>query len=545
MSSLCYKPALYQPSLPAPHTYTRQPPSLGSSISAVSLSRNPSTSSTCTTNSLADNNEDWEGSHYRRLARAEARHEERRAERRRRRAEGSIASSTLSRTTTMSSSSSASRGLPDLIGGGGHSRNPSTASSVGSSLSGWGASLSRNASSASNASASSRRGYGGTHLDTAIMEDDDEEEWLTSEERPRHHIHGSAPYATPSRPRGKNQPKNKQLDNLGMGKDMRDVLEQILQMEQEFTVEGEEEDAQPGLFTAAFSRVPKTPPHNEVRRKSIAPGAPARGHRASLSQPIKFKLEAAAPQIRQPRPPSLMGLHQASLSESHTALYLATASPAKNTAGRRSASPQLQARRSIAFNPDSIGPLPLPNARFDSPANAITPSRRRMNGNHPPMDQWRFPGSNTATPTRPNQVKSGGGVNPYDTPVHQSTLRSSSSSGTQMEEQSTARPQLLWPLTRPPLAPSLFPSSPATATPDFPSSSSLSLSTGITEANVVAPTSGLRLGVLLGSGSGDDGMDIDDEDEGSTEQGHGGLEEIDRQYLPVFLEAEGFQQRRW
>lgn len=78
----------------------------------------------------------------------------------------------------------------------------------------------------------------------------------------------------------------------------------------------------------------------------------------------------------------------------------------------------------------------------------------------------------------------------------------------------------------------------------------------------------MRLGYLLGSGAdtatatrtsheGDIEMDLDDgddDDEASTEQGHGGASHllghhaayagIEGQYLPVFLEAEGFRQTR-
>ena len=63
------------------------------------------------------------------------------------------------------------------------------------------------------------------------------------------------------------------------------------------------------------------------------------------------------------------------------------------------------------------------------------------------------------------------------------------------------------------------------------------------------PNSGMRLGVLLGSGSGDDedddedeadgDVDMDMDEDGSTAHGHGAA--LERGYLPVFLEAEGFR----
>lgn len=496
------------------------------------MSHNPSTSSTCTTASSASDFTDgeWNASHYRRLARADLRREERKEDRKRRRADAS----------TVSTSSSASRNVPDLIGGGGHSRNASVASSVTSLSSGWsGGNLSRNASSASSVSASSsRRGYGGgVSVDTVIMEDDDEE-WLANDEtqrsyqpilpgRKQHRRGGGGSLS------GK---KKKQLDSFGMGKDMRDVLEEIIQMEKGFLVDDEDRDAPPGLFTATFDQPPRTPSPMSLDKRAfvipLAPGAPARVYRSSLSHPHP------APALVQQRPPSLIGLHQSSLSESHTALYLATASPMESC--RRSASPKLQARESLTFSPEVAGPaimnplLSLPG-RFDSPAN-LTPSRRRPNTSptayHPVMDHWRFPAgsgssADMATPTRPVPPSQALKRNAYETPVRPS-LKVNTDTTAKIE------PQLLWPPPAPPLAPALFPASPATSTPDFPS---------MTPAHGVhAPNSGVRLGVSLGSMSPDEGMDVDDEDDGSTAHGHaqGGT------YLPVFLEAEGFAgARRW
>ncbi|KAK4683557.1 hypothetical protein P7C73_g6687, partial [Tremellales sp. Uapishka_1] len=407
-SSLCYKPSA-QMEQPSSSVYDRLP-SLASSLRT-------STSTTLSSASM-DTNGDWTASHYRRLARADLRRDERRDERRRRRAEGSTASTASSaRGTIMSTVSSGSSRVPELIGGHSHSRNPSVASSRTSMASTtWSSlgSLSRNASSASS---SSRRGGGNPniHVDSAIMEDADEEEWLASEI--------SAPAPVPVRPRRRGQSvslskgKQRQLqDQFGMGKDMRDVLEEIIMMEKGFILsDNEDEDiesasgsvtsAQPAkLFTSVFDRPPRTPsPVTSEKRASYrAPDAPPRGHRTTLSHQ-----HPNPPQAR--RPPSLVGLHQSSLSESHTALYLATASPIASTTGRRSASPNLQARRSLTFTPTAAGPA----FNLNPPAGAFhehTPQRRRGNVTpsalRPAMDAWRFPspmgtGSNLATPTKP------------------------------------------------------------------------------------------------------------------------------------------------
>ncbi|KAK8858868.1 hypothetical protein IAR55_003099 [Kwoniella newhampshirensis] len=576
-SSLCYKSAA-QPPAPEPlFSYaTQHPPSLASTISA-SLTRNPSSASASTSASITydDGGSDWNASHYRRLARADIRREERKEERRRRRAEGSLASSiSTSRSTMMSTSSSATRAVPDLVGGasGSHSRNPSIASSITSlSSSTWGAgNLSRNVS---NASSSSRRGYGtNVNVDAVIMEDDDEEEWLQSE---------MAKPCTPAMPLSSKKPLHARRESrsalsghgatakkgkkttpdplpFGMGKDMRDVLEEIIQMEKSFLVSDTENDdaddsmappAAPGLFTSQFDRPPRTPSPVSSGRKRLqnsqqAPGAPMRGHRISASHPsIPPSPCFNAPSAPQ-RPPSLMGLHQSSLSESHTALYLATASP--EAPNRKSASPKLGMRRSISFTPDAAGPsislqgLPFPRANFDSGSPSLTPLSRRHNRTpqavHPAMDNWRFPSplagtaSTMATPTRPTQshMPTPDGIPAGD-----------------------IEPALLWPAPPPILQPALFPSSPAADTPEFPSvhsrmprSDSGNMMLPATPQRISAPGSGMRLGVLLGSG--DDGMDVDmdmEDEDGSTEQGHGGgaMSGGGTGYLPVFLEAEGFR----
>ena len=522
---MCYKSAL-ESTFPPSRSYP-QSASITTSDSTP-LSRNPSTSSTSTTNSTTSdyNDGDWNASHYRRLARADLRREERKDERKRRRADASV----------VSTASSASRGVPDLIGGGGHSRNPSVASSVTSvsSLAWSGGHLSRNPSSASSMSASSsRRGYnGGVNVNEVIMEDENEE-WLATEDtlRSRNHV---ASIKKQHHRRGGNASgmKKSQLDSFGMGKDMRDVLEEIIQMEKSFIVDDEDRDAPPGLFTSAFHRPPRTPSPMAVDKRismvPIAPGAPARGHRSSMPHPH------VPPGLVQQGPPSLIGLHQSSLSESHTALYLATASPI--TSGRRSASPKLHARQSITFSPEIAGPI-IGNAllslsRFDSPNN-LTPSRRRPNtsptAHRPAIDNWRFPSnsgmaSDLTTPTRPMPRTQLAHQNTYETPVR-AAATSNANANTRIE------PQLLWPPLAPPLAPALFPSSPATSTPDFASMTPA-------QTRVTAPNSGVRLGVLFGSMSPDEGMDVDADDQAAIASAHG---RVRGTYFPVFLEAEGFR----
>lgn len=548
-TSLCYK------SNAGPSSY-RQPIS---DTSSAPLSRYPSSakSTASTVSELDSSAPEWNASHYRRLARADAKREERREERRRRRAEGSVASSTISRSTTYSSvsSSSISSRVPDLVHG--HSRNISTASSASSAWSG--SNLSRNPSSASNISSTSRR-YRGDNV-AVIQEDDDEEEFLDTR-----------PYPIPGRTVGTGHKKSKSgharkriAEPIGMGKDMRDILEEIISMEKNFNLEEDDivnDDGitpapLPGLFTATFDKPPRTPsPIAPSRRRSIAPNAPIRGHRSSLSNPLGSPgggyVNQGPPQRR---PPSLMGLHQSSLSESHTALYLATASPVAPS--RRSASPKLHSRNSLTFTPEKAGPvIPGLGGKFDSPIPTLisTPSRRRPQasptGTYGTMNTWRFPGSAT-----------GGISTPRGPRVNTAIPRA------QSEEPDSAQtavpPHLLWP-TQP-----MFPQSPGVDTPTFISALQhrppLRLSTsgmngpeaGSASGEMLPPHSGMRLGVLLGSGQGQDvdvDMDMDeDEDEGSTLHGHSMTTQLDGarpagrgEYLPVFLEAEGFRQtRQW
>ncbi|ORY22034.1 hypothetical protein BCR39DRAFT_393632 [Naematelia encephala] len=478
-SSLCFKPT----APPSPPTY-------------APLSRNPSISSTCSTDS------DWQASHYRRLARAE----ERKEERRRRRTAGSTASSNVPELVHHSHS---------------HSRNPSIASTVSSN--GWSSigGLSRNPSSASTASSASRR----VRVDAAIMEDEDEDEdeemlddvVLPIAPIPRYHHQQQHQYPQQQhqQQRRRGGANTKALDGIGMGKDMRDVLEEIIQMEQGFQLDDEDNSINPttsststsstttGLLCAQLPNIkpPKTPPIGvESRRRSsfCIPNAPAR----------------AQPYPRRNRPPSMMGLHLSSLSESHTALYLATASPTTTTTGtsttatRRSASPKLETRRSLTFDPNDIPALIPPSiSRYDSPN--LTPSRRRFANtstttHHPTMDGWKFPSTPSSSSSRHQSGYDTNNATTTPTPVRIS--------------EAAPGPLLLWPGSRPPpLAPALFPSSPG--------------------MNTTPVSTGMRLGVMLDSSSTeeDEAMDVDDAD-GDGDDGRTG-------YLPVFLEAEGFRDR--
>ncbi|WVQ73310.1 hypothetical protein IAR50_002878 [Cryptococcus sp. DSM 104548] len=472
INSLCYKPNQPPPrALYTPDTVD-QPPSLSSAFCSL-----PRDSSAGSLDSCATQDEEWQASHYRRLARSDVRRQERREERRRRRAEGSMGDSisNSSRSTVLSTSSSMSR-VPDLVGGngGGHSRNASSASSV-SSLASSAFSLSRNSSTASNAS---RRAFGGgLNVDCVIEEAEDEQEWLRSE--------APKPYAPASMRRhghhkseggrSMSMRKRKQTPDalpFGMGQDMRDVLDEIIHLEQSFLTPEQEPDIStaddlppPRLFTSSFGP-PRTPSPSSCKKRIAtskapgAPGAPLRGHRASLSQSALAPLSPALPA----RPASLVSMHQSSLSESHTALYLATASPSTST--RRSASPMLETRRSLTFDADSAGPsinfdfaspmaggrpgsLVMPPRGFEA-SPLLTPVNRRFTHTrtpqaiHPSMDGWRFPSPSHAhaTPTRPTHARE------PETPLQIGRESSSAGKGIQ--------PALLWPPAGQNLEPALF-----------------------------------------------------------------------------------------
>jgi hypothetical protein len=470
----------------------------------------------------------------------------------------------------MSTSSSSSR-LPDLVGG--HSRNASTASSRTSYSSNGG--LSRNPSVAS--SSTSRRGYG-FNVDTPIMEDDDEAEWLASEAPTGYglphpfecHLPPTIRMPVPTIrgqpggvPQSKRRPSHshsqsssrsfkKKLEPFGMGQDMRDVLEEIISMEKEFIIDSSDEASTHGyqsdtqnqpVFTAVFDRPPRTPsPGMDPNRRSLAPGAPARGHRKSMSMANPPEVQAG-PMPHHP-PPFVYG-HSASLSESHTALYLATASPETETAtATRSASPpKMKARNSMSFTPEAAGPIIAGNPAWLGAD--LTPSRRRPghspSAHHPTMSGWKFPNyanfnsnsnsqSNMATPTKLT----------IDTAAL-GNLRTPTS--TSQRPHPNTRPQLLWPPNAPGLAPSHFPSSAGSRNSiisvnmDAPEPADQLVSSPTVQTGqrpqrqrrrqapipreVTPPNSGLRLGVLLGSGSGsgeEGGMDLD---EGSPVLGGG------------------------
>ncbi|WVQ84391.1 hypothetical protein IAT38_006543 [Cryptococcus sp. DSM 104549] len=597
INSLCYKAG----SPPPRPLYTPDagdhPPSFASAVSHALTRDTSSASSTSSAAAFADD-ADWQASHYRRLARADLRRQERREERRRRRAEGSMASSISTNRSTMMSTSS--RAVPDLVGGaaGSHSRNASIASTVSTAFS-----LSRNPSSAS--TASSRRGgpgYGvGVQLESAIMEHEDEEEWLRAEIGKPYTV---APLSTRKQQAGHAQKESRSISRrrkatpdplpFGMGQDMRDVLEEIIQMEKSFLVSDHEDDESAGedlppprLFTSSFA--PRTPSPSSGGKKRAplpgAPGAPVRGHRTALSHQVA----PSSPVYEAPRgrPPSLMGLHQSSLSESHTALYLATASPI--TADRRTASPQLEARRSLTFNADAAGPsinfelggslptsgtrgtglaghrppsLALPPRGFEASSPAVTPMGRRFTHNrtpqaiHPAMDNWRFPSPMTvATPTRrgnaqvpetPLPVGSGlsapgAGSKPrsrHTSGMDRLSVGPSVTSGagdrssTISSAESMIEPAaLLWPPAAPNLGPSLFPCSPAGASPS---------PEYVQRARRQLPREG-------SDGSLGEGMDVDMDVEMEMDVGEGEGETEAREgerrvgYLPVFLEAEGFR----
>lgn len=490
INSLCYKS--HQSPLLAQNIDFQQAGSLTQAPSQPLLLGSSSTASSSA--AIAGDDDHWHAPHYR-LSHADMRKQERRDERRRRRAEGSSSGSMSSNRSTVQSTSSsiASRAVPDLVGGGGHSRNPSVASSV-TSLASSAFSLSRNPSVASN---HSKRGLGGGfNVDSIIMETEGEQEWLRSE--------SSKPYGSISlarqthhKPLNSRSMSGRQRKNtpdlpLGMGQDMRDVLEEIIQMEQSYLVDdtnsptSPDDPPPPRLFSSQFGP-PRTPsPSSNRKRAPPAPGAPdtsVRGHRSTLSQNALAPphTPACQPQ-RGPRPSSLFGMHQSSLSESHTALYLATASPA--AAETRSASPKLETRRSLVFTADNAGPsinvdtehlstgvpsLTLPRRNSEANSPMVTPMNRRFVQNrtpkaiHPSMDGWRFPSPmNATTPTRSARQ------NIPDTPLMGESRGIHGIAQNRCCSPERITPALLWPPQSRPrgnlppinLEPSLFPGSP-------------------------------------------------------------------------------------
>lgn len=399
--------------------------------------------------------------------------EERRELERRQRAECS-----LSPESTRSPSA-----VPELVSS--HSRNTSTASSTFSFASSSG-SLSRAPSTSSHTPFAAS-----VVIDDAIMEDDELMEAApptarsTLRAQARRHLTEASKEPAPTIvPGGPMLAQNMAVD---------DMLDEIINMEESFRVPDDpvahrrsrhrRGTSTPDCdhFVPTAFRPPRTPSPVLGRRASIIPPAPnAPDRRNSLVQH---------------RPPSMYA-HASSLSESHTALYLATASPVAPQAKpryRRSASPKLSVRRSITFSPQAAGPAlggPPPRARFDSPG--LTPVRRKHltpTAHHPPMEGWRFPtaSSSAVTPTNARHTASHSQVPDLYAP--------------------DVRPQLLWPQPShgdngPPAAQllerSASHSSPSSLAPRYSPDDEL----------FQPPSSALRLGMLMNSDCDD--MDSDD-----------------------------------
>ncbi|CAK9785215.1 hypothetical protein CC85DRAFT_82047 [Cutaneotrichosporon oleaginosum] len=370
--------------------------------------------------------------------------------------------------------------VPELVSS--HSRNTSTASSTysfGSSS----CSLSRHPSTSSHTPFTAS-----VVIEDAIMEDDDEfadpvpSAVSTLRGEARRRLTGETKEHTPLvMARG-----NTFLQNMAVD----DMLDEIISMEESFRVPDDpvqeryhrrrQSTPERDFFVPTAYRPPRTPSPPLRRRKSIIPPAPnAPDRRNSLNQH---------------RPPSMYA-HTSSLSESHTALYLATASPvppSHKPRHRRSASPKLSVRRSITFTPQNAGPaLPrAPRSRIDSPG--LTPVRRKHltpTAHHPPMEGWRFPtASSNATPTNARFSSTMG-----DAPE---LYRSSEST---VEESLSAGPQLLWPQ--------------ATRNPGVEHTTAQRLERNLNHYSpddelFQPPSSSLRLGMLMNSDTDD--MDSDD-----------------------------------
>jgi hypothetical protein len=367
--------------------------------------------------------------------------------------------------------------VPELVSS--HSRNTSTASSTfsfGSSS----CSLSRHPSTSSHTPFTAS-----VVIDDAIMEDDELAEvpsavsTLRGEARRRLTEESKEQEAPLGITSGRTLIQNMAVD---------DMLDEIINMEESFRVPDDPvEDRsrhrrRPSTperdhFVPTAYRPPRTPSPPLRRRKSIIPPAPnAPDRRNSLSQH---------------RPPSMYA-HTSSLSESHTALYLATASPAAPThkpRHRRSASPKLSVRRSITFTPQTAGPaLPrAPRSRVDSPG--LTPVRRKHltpTAHHPPMEGWRFPtASSNVTPTNAR----------YTAPI--SEAPDLYASNPTSEEGLNSAPQLLWPQ--------------ATRNSGMSTAQRLERNLGQYAPDdelFQPPSSSLRLGMLMNSDTDD--MDSDD-----------------------------------
>lgn len=446
-------------------------------FSSLTHTRNNST--THPDHSFEMDDYDTTGSRHRRAVRADPyRTDLTREERRRKqRADGNDSISPMSARNLMLSPS-----VPELVSS--HSRNTSTASSV-FSLS----SMSSSMSLSRNPSTSSRN----VALNSVILEDAREnlstDRSTLKASRRTHSIDNDAP------------PSKRLAVN--------DMLDEIISMENEFGDDMDTADIHADFEMpstpehVAFNpviRPPRTPSPPPVAVARSPPGAPAAPDRRRGS-------------LVRSRPMSNLAAHASSLSESHTALYLATASPAASPPPslskkdlRRSASPKLHIRRSISFTPQAAGPALAapPRSRYnDSPG--LTPVRRtKTDALRATIDAWRFPTSSSSpavleiegtTPTAASRLAA-----EPQTPIH-------------------FRPSLLWPQSHQvpeeteEEATSVSPSSPSFGT-NLPrhqrSASNRSMS---------PPRSSMRLGALLGlSGSASD-MDTDEPDDAGTIRG--------------------------
>lgn len=398
--------------------------------------------------------------------RAMARADQRREERRRRRADPiECPSPLLARSSTLPNMTgniptTSPTWVPDLVSS--HSRNTSTASSVFSLASTAG--LSRTGSTCSSLHAR----HPSVAVGAAIMEVDGEDPAESNLARS----------TLKARSRRRHQPgpsRSLASSTSSSSSDMRvhDMLDELINMEQSFRVHEEaaamaqpEREPSP-VFTPLLDRPPRTP--SPVNVAPVLPPAPGGERRGSHSQP---------------RPSSQFTAHQTSLSESHTALYLATASPLKTSTSsdrvRRSASPELSLRRSIVFTPSLAGPIlpPSPPSHADSPA---TPSRRKNAILQNSISGWRFPKPGFETPTR-------------------------SDFGMADDIDDDFEPACLWPEDNNSLGPSAL-----TAT-----RSTMNLR-DLTGSTRTPPRSGIRLGMLLGS-SIDEDVDVDMESEFSDDR---------------------------
>ncbi len=400
----------------------------------------------------------------------------------------------------------------------------------------------------------------------------------------------AAPTSTAGRPGYHRQQRSQGLE-FGLG----DVLDEIIKMEQGFHIESEEDSTDEGVFlpSPAFqpptitSRLrggykdasaaqppmrfastapPKTPPAAimiDKRDTMIPPPAPMRaGHHlgdANIPPSPSFPIPAVTSAATTRRasqssiaPPAFASRHMPTFSEPN-ACYSPLApgsspAPKFDALPARSSSP---IRRSLTFTPtaasisvfgcrppsivvfdrsetptkNSIGRAldmqvdtpPMSMRRTVDPSRSSSPSAHRSR--RPRVDssdsvlRFQFPKSLNVTPMNPKFAVTTSSPDDTYTPTQsqQPTLPSSSS--------------IVVPPSR--LQPALFPSSPfGNGTPPF--------ATPPQGGPLHAPTSGVRLGVLCGSGNDEDedvDMEVDVESPGHLRVPPG--------FLPVYIEAEG------